>query len=40
MAPDVFEDGNFDMSSELIIGIDEEGLVVYEGYVNKISFYL
>ena len=40
MIPKVFEDGNFDLSSELIIGIDEEGLVVYDGYINTQDSFL
>lgn len=33
LAPDLFNDGDLALRSELIIGINEEGLQVYEGYV-------
>lgn len=38
--PNLVEEGKIDVRSELIIGIDEEGLQVYEGYIISEDGYL
>ncbi len=40
ISPDLFTDGNFNLRTELIIGIGEEGLQVYEGYLKSEDGYL
>ncbi len=38
--PDLLEAGTFDLTSELIVGVDEEGFQVYEGYINTEDSFL
>ncbi len=40
ISPDLFEEGSLNLRSELILGIDEEGLQVYEGYLIMEDGYL
>lgn len=34
IAPDLLDSGKFNLTSELIVGVDEEGFQVYEGYIK------
>lgn len=40
LAPNLLEEGKFDLASEMIVGIDEEGLQVFEGYLKTEDSYL
>ena len=40
LLPGMLESGKFDLSSELVLGINEEGLQLFEGYVNSERGYL
>ena len=40
LSPDLFEEGKFNLRSELIMGIDEDGFQVYDGYLISEDSYL
>lgn len=40
LMPDMIEDGDFVLRSEFVLGINEEGLQIYEGYLRSRNSYL
>ncbi len=40
LSPELLETGEFNLASELIVGVNEEGLQVHEGYINTQDSFL